>query len=54
MQDRKMKTYAKSLPGSLYVVDKRHQLPTLETASAQEADMLTEFLPKLGSADVET
>jgi len=49
-----MKTYAKSLPGSLYVVDKRHQLPTLETASAREADMLTEFLPKLGSADVET
>ncbi|MCG6955379.1 MAG: diguanylate cyclase [Gemmatimonadetes bacterium] len=35
-----MKSYAKSLPGSLYVVDRRQQLPTLETASAQEADRL--------------
>ena len=31
-----MKTYAKSLPGSKYVVDRRHQLPTLPTASADE------------------
>jgi GGDEF domain-containing protein len=31
-----MKTYAKSLPGSKYVVDRRHQLPTLPTASAEE------------------
>lgn len=35
-----MKTFAKSLPGSVYVVDRRHQLPTLETASAGEAEML--------------
>ena len=34
-----MKTYAKTLPGSLYVVDRRHQLPRLETASA--ADLRT-------------
>lgn len=31
-----MKSYAKSLPGSKYVVDRRHQLPTLPTASADE------------------
>jgi GGDEF domain-containing protein len=35
-----MKTYAKSLPGSKYVVDRRHQSPTLPTASATEADIL--------------
>ncbi len=35
-----MKTYAKSLPGSVYVVDRRHQLPTLETASAEDAETL--------------
>jgi GGDEF domain-containing protein len=35
-----MKSYAKTLPGSLYVVDRRHQLPTLETASAEEAESL--------------
>jgi len=35
-----MKTYAKTLPGSVYVVDRRHQLPTLETASAADADTL--------------
>ena len=33
-----MKTYAKSLPGSKYVVDQRHQSPTLETAAATEAE----------------
>ena len=32
-----MKTYAKSLPGSKYVVDRRHQSPVLQTASAEEA-----------------
>jgi len=32
-----MKTYAKSLPGSKYVVDRRHQSPTLPTAAAEEA-----------------
>jgi GGDEF domain-containing protein len=35
-----MKAYAKSLPGSKYVVDRRHQSPTLLTASATEADAL--------------
>jgi GGDEF domain-containing protein len=35
-----MKAYAKSLPGSKYVVDRRHQLPTLETAAATEVDAL--------------
>jgi GGDEF domain-containing protein len=35
-----MKGYAKSLPGSKYVVDRRHQSPTLPTASAAEADAL--------------
>jgi GGDEF domain-containing protein len=35
-----MKTYAKSLPGSKYVVDRRHQSPRLPTASAeQEAEL---------------
>jgi GGDEF domain-containing protein len=35
-----MKAYAKSLPGSKYVVDRRHQSPTLPTAAATEADAL--------------
>ena len=35
-----MKTYAKSLPGSKYVVDRRHQSPALPTASAEEAATL--------------
>ena len=35
-----MKTFAKSLPGSVYVVDRRTQLPALETASAKDADTL--------------
>ena len=35
-----MKAYAKSLPGSKYVVDRRHQSPTLPTAGAAEADAL--------------
>jgi GGDEF domain-containing protein len=35
-----MKTYAKTLTGSVYVVDRRHQLPTLETASATDARTL--------------
>ncbi|MCG6988371.1 MAG: diguanylate cyclase [Gemmatimonadetes bacterium] len=42
-----MKTYAKTLPGSVYVVDRRHQLPTLETASAENA-------ASLASPDIET
>lgn len=35
-----MKTYAKSLPGSKYVVDRRHQSPALPTASAEEEEVL--------------
>ncbi|HET9947564.1 MAG TPA: diguanylate cyclase [Longimicrobiales bacterium] len=35
-----MKAYAKSLPGSKYVVDRRHQSPALATASAAEAETL--------------
>jgi GGDEF domain-containing protein len=35
-----MKAYAKSLPGSKYVVDRRHQSPALPTASAAEPDAL--------------
>ncbi len=35
-----MKTFAKSLPGSKYVVDRRHKPPTMETASASEAERL--------------
>jgi len=31
-----MKTYAKSFPGSKYVVDRRHRSPRLPTASAEE------------------
>ena len=38
-----MKGYAKSLPGSKYVVDRRHQSPTLPTASAQEEAKLAEL-----------
>ncbi len=40
-----MKTYAKSLPGSKYVVDRRHQSPTLETAAAKDADALARRRP---------
>ena len=35
-----MKAYAKSLPGSKYVVDRRHQSPSLRTASAEDPDSL--------------
>lgn len=38
-----MKSYAKSLPGSKYVVDRRHQSPALPTASAQEEDVLARY-----------
>jgi GGDEF domain-containing protein len=37
-----MKTYAKSLPGSKYVVDRRHQSPVLPTASAEEEAALVD------------
>jgi hypothetical protein len=36
-----MKTFAKSLPGSKYVVYRRHKSPIMETASASEAERLT-------------
>jgi len=35
-----MKSFAKTLPGSVYVVDRRHQLPGLETASASDSEAL--------------
>lgn len=40
-----MKSYAKSLPGSKYVVDRRHQLPTLPTASADQEAALADTDP---------
>jgi len=46
-----MKSYAKSLPGSLYVVDRRHQLPTLETASAESPETLADPIRMLRSSD---
>ena len=33
-----MKTYAKTLPGSLYVVDRRRKQPETETIAAVDAD----------------
>jgi hypothetical protein len=48
-----MKTYAKSLPGSKYVVDRRHKSPILETAAASEADALTGALSS-GSPEEDT
>lgn len=41
-----MKSYAKSLPGSKYVVDRRHQSPALPTASAEEEAALAD--PEVG------
>jgi GGDEF domain-containing protein len=46
-----MKTYAKSIPGSVYVVDRRHQLPTLETASAEEAERLADPIDMMRAPD---
>ncbi|MFQ5537893.1 MAG: diguanylate cyclase [Gemmatimonadota bacterium] len=46
-----MKTYAKTLPGSVYVVDRRHQLGALETAGAHEASILTDPLAMMESPD---
>jgi hypothetical protein len=46
-----MKTYAKSIPGSVYVVDRRHQRPVLETVSAEEAGRLGEPSDVLGHVD---
>lgn len=45
-----MKSFAKSLPGSVYVVDRRHQLATLETAAAGDAESLAGPLPPGGAA----
>ncbi len=49
-----MKGYAKTLPGSLYVVDRRHQPGALETASAHEAEMLTDMRSKSRTAQTTT
>ncbi len=46
-----MKSYAKSLPGSKYVVDRRHQPPTLATASAEEAETLA--VPRASGQPIE-
>jgi len=48
-----MKTFAKSLPGSKYVVDRRHKSPVLETASASEAEALTGQVA-VGSSEEDT
>ena len=45
-----MKTYAKTLPGSVYVVDRRHQQTTLETAAADAAA----FLEDVGTQPAES
>jgi GGDEF domain-containing protein len=47
-----MKTYAKSLPGSKYVVDRRHQSPALPTAAATEADVLAKHEQRSRAAAV--
>jgi GGDEF domain-containing protein len=49
-----MKAYAKSLPGSKYVVDRRHQSPTLPTAGAAEADALVAHEQRSRPAAVKT
>jgi GGDEF domain-containing protein len=49
-----MKAYAKSLPGSKYVVDRRHQSPALPTASAAEADALVAHEQRSRPAAVKT
>ena len=49
-----MKTYAKTLPGSKYVVDRRHQPVVLETASATEAETLAGSAVPGRPADVST
>ncbi|MDH3271956.1 MAG: diguanylate cyclase [Gemmatimonadota bacterium] len=49
-----MKTYAKSLPGSKYVVDRRHQSPALPTASAEDEEKLAAVDAGGGSAEINT
>ena len=49
-----MKTYAKSLPGSKYVVDRRHQSPALPTASAEDAEKLAAADKRGASAKITT
>ena len=49
-----MKAYAKSLPGSKYVVDRRHQSPALPTAGAAEADALVAYEQRSRSAAMKT
>jgi len=49
-----MKSYAKSLPGSKYVVDRRHQSPALPTASAEEEAILAGSDKRSPSAELNT
>ena len=49
-----MKTYAKSLPGSKYVVDRRHQSPVLPTASAADAESLVTVEQRGRTAEMKT
>jgi GGDEF domain-containing protein len=49
-----MKGYAKSLPGSKYVVDRRHQSPALPTASAEDEAKLLEEDRRGHPAEVNT
>ncbi len=49
-----MKTYAKSLPGSKYVVDRRHQSPTLETAAATDEEALARKRSPAEPAEAQT
>ncbi|NNF12783.1 MAG: diguanylate cyclase [Gemmatimonadetes bacterium] len=49
-----MKAYAKSLPGSKYVVDRRHQSPALPTASAEDEALLAAVDERRASTQNET
>ena len=49
-----MKTYAKSLPGSKYVVDRRHQSPALPTAAADEEETLAGSDARTPPAEIKT
>jgi GGDEF domain-containing protein len=49
-----MKGYAKSLPGSKYVVDRRHQSPALPTAAADEEAVLAGSDARTPPAEIKT
>lgn len=49
-----MKGYAKSLPGSKYVVDRRHQSPALPTASAEDEALLAAVDQRRASTKIKT